>query len=54
METRRVPAHAPRVQEMQRRVMEVGPCLGCTDCRGLCASLLEVLSLPEAVLSNAR
>ncbi len=39
-------------QVMQEVVALAGPCVGCTRCRGLCAELLELLSLPDAVLSR--
>ena len=29
-----------------------GMCIGCKGCQGLCASLIELLMLPEAVLKN--
>ena len=31
-----------------------GPCVGCTDCVGLCADLIDVLLIPDVVLSKKR
>ena len=30
------------------------PCVGCTDCRGLCAELLEAMVLPDIILNDNR
>ncbi len=30
------------------------PCVGCRDCRGLCAELIEALVLPDVILSDTR
>lgn len=29
-----------------------GPCVGCKDCKGLCAELIEALVLPDMILSR--
>ena len=31
-----------------------GPCVGCTNCNGLCADLIDVLMLPDVILSRKR
>ncbi|WP_198654811.1 hypothetical protein [Albibacillus kandeliae] len=31
-----------------------GPCVGCTDCTGLCAELIDALVIPEVILSRKR
>lgn len=31
-----------------------GPCVGCTDCNGLCAELIDALVLPDVILSKKR
>ena len=31
-----------------------GPCVGCTQCDGLCAALIDALTLPEVILSRKR
>ncbi|MXQ06821.1 hypothetical protein GQ651_03075 [Alphaproteobacteria bacterium GH1-50] len=30
-----------------------GACVGCAGCRGLCAELIELLTLPDAVLRDS-
>jgi formate hydrogenlyase subunit 6/NADH:ubiquinone oxidoreductase subunit I len=48
----RAGAYAPRVKSVQNRCLEAGACIGCESCPGLCPALLEMLSLPEAVLGS--
>ncbi len=31
-----------------------GPCVGCTDCNGLCAELIDALMIPDIILSKKR
>ncbi|MEX0282598.1 MAG: hypothetical protein AB3N13_15555 [Arenibacterium sp.] len=31
-----------------------GPCVGCSDCNGLCAELIDALSVPDIILSKRR
>lgn len=31
-----------------------GPCIGCTECTGFCAALLEALTLPDMILDPRR
>ncbi len=53
MQVTRSTGEAPKAgQVMQEVVSLAGPCVGCTRCRGLCAELLELLTLPDAVLSR--
>ena len=53
MQVLRSTGEAPKSgQVMQEVVSLAGPCVGCTRCRGLCAELLELLTLPDAVLSR--
>ena len=43
--------HAPRSEEIGRELVALdGPCIGCKNCKGMCAALMQLLSLPEAVL----
>ena len=30
------------------------PCVGCTDCVGLCAELIDALVIPDVILSRKR
>jgi len=47
-ETRRSEALADRIAGMS------SPCVGCSDCRGLCKELIEVLVVPEIILNETR
>lgn len=31
-----------------------GPCMGCTECTGICAALLDALTVPDLVLTQRR
>lgn len=44
MNIRRQPLRAPAPPPAR--------CLGCTDCRGVCAALLQLIGLPDAVLNR--
>ena len=53
MMTERQIGHAPRTQALGKEIMSVqGPCIGCKECTGLCAALIEALSLPDMVLNR--
>ncbi|WP_428926875.1 hypothetical protein [Marinibacterium sp. SX1] len=42
---------SPRSQELLAKLDDIhGPCLGCADCNGFCAELIEALMLPDAVI----
>ncbi|CUI01450.1 hypothetical protein [Leisingera aquaemixtae] len=46
---------APRVKALATKVSGLqGPCLGCTNCVGLCEALIDVLVLPDLVLTRTR
>ena len=47
-DTRNAEALAAEIYGLQ------GPCVGCTDCVGLCEALIETLVLPDVVLSRKR
>lgn len=50
MITRRNVGHAPRVTEVAKELGEIGCCIGCENCRGLCQAVIEAIAVPEAVL----
>ncbi len=51
MDIERDAAKAPRTAAAGQAVIALGgTCVGCTDCRGLCRALLEVMTLPDAIL----
>ncbi|SMY06913.1 hypothetical protein [Flavimaricola marinus] len=44
---------APRTTAAAKDIAQLqGPCVGCSDCRGLCAALIEALTLPDIILSK--
>lgn len=45
--------HAPLTTAVGQKLIEAsGRCVGCTECKGLCEELIEVLVLPEVVLKG--
>ncbi|MBP0484114.1 hypothetical protein [Sagittula salina] len=51
MDTKRVVGHAPRTRAVAEELIGIeGPCIGCKGCTGLCAALIEALSVPDVVL----
>ena len=55
MKTERRIAYAPHVAVLSRDLAALrGPCLGCTGCKGLCATLIDALVIPDLVLAPAR
>jgi dissimilatory sulfite reductase (desulfoviridin) alpha/beta subunit len=54
MEIERQIANAPKTAAIGVALSkEGGSCLGCTNCRGMCQALLEVMSFPEVVLNRS-
>ena len=47
-ETRRTEALATQIAGMAT------PCVGCTNCRGLCQELIEAIVLPDLILNATR
>lgn len=45
--------HAPRVTKVARDLGEIGGCIGCKHCEGLCRALIDAIVLPDVVLSRA-
>ncbi|UYV36608.1 hypothetical protein N4R57_16630 [Rhodobacteraceae bacterium D3-12] len=46
-------AQTDRVEAVASKVAGLGtPCIGCSDCRGLCQALIEVMVVPEVVLGE--
>ncbi|CUH82078.1 hypothetical protein [Tropicibacter naphthalenivorans] len=53
MKTDRMIGHAPRTQAMGQELVSIqGPCIGCKGCQGVCAALIEALSVPDVILSR--
>ncbi|WP_168733130.1 hypothetical protein [Thalassobius vesicularis] len=53
MKVERQIANAPRTAAIGPTVSALGgSCVGCTNCRGLCQALIEVITFPEAILNR--
>jgi len=47
--------HAPATTRLAQDLSRVqGTCVGCEDCRGLCAALIEALMVPDLILSDSK
>ena len=48
-------AYAPRTSALAGKISQLqDPCVGCTDCVGMCAALIETMLVPEVVLRRER
>ncbi len=46
--------HAPRTTTLARTIGQLsGPCVGCTGCTGLCAALIDAITVPDLILRKA-
>lgn len=53
MNISRLVASAPRTKSVSIELSKLnGPCVGCTDCDGLCKELIEALVVPDIILSR--
>ena len=53
MEINRKHGYAPRTSAAAAQVAAMAePCVGCTDCQGLCQALIEAVVLPDILLSR--
>jgi hypothetical protein len=54
MQIDRQVANAPRTAEIGNSVSALGgTCVGCTNCRGLCQALIEVMTFPDVILNRS-
>lgn len=55
MQVERAAGHTPLADEVARKLWSIsGPCVGCKDCRGLCASFIEAMTIPDIILKANR
>lgn len=48
-------AEAPRTAALTSEISKLnGPCIGCTECDGLCKELIEALVVPNMILSKSQ
>lgn len=49
----RTTAATPICETVRADISQIsGPCVGCKDCLGLCAALIDVLFLPDLILTK--
>jgi len=55
MNISRSKAETPRLNELSVELSQLhGPCVGCSDCVGLCVALIDALVVPDVILSKKR
>lgn len=48
-------AETPNMTELSMGLAQLNnPCVGCSDCVGLCEALIDTLILPDLILSKKR
>ncbi|MBR9652437.1 hypothetical protein [Thalassovita aquimarina] len=53
MEAQRLSGYAPRTAEIGQQLIKMdGPCIGCTGCQGLCRVLIDMMTVPDALLKR--
>ncbi|WP_164661300.1 hypothetical protein [Tropicibacter sp. Alg240-R139] len=51
MDITRSPTDTRRTTQIGQIVTELnGPCVGCSECRGICLALIDAVTLPEILL----
>lgn len=54
MDIERRQAETPRLDALSADLAALqGPCVGCTECKGLCAELIDAMVLPNIVLGRS-
>ena len=49
----RTKASTPRSLALARELADLhGPCVGCSECLGLCTALIDALVIPDLILSK--
>lgn len=55
MDISRSKAETPRLTALSVDIDDLqGPCVGCTDCVGLCEALIDALVVPDVILGKKR
>ncbi len=52
MQINRKIGYAPKTVAAGREIAAISGCVGCDGCKGLCVALVELMTLPDAVLSR--
>jgi hypothetical protein len=55
MEIARTKTSDRHTRDLQEELSTLrGPCVGCTDCDGICAELFDTIVLPDVILSKRK
>ena len=55
MQIKRSKAETPKANALATELSGLyGPCVGCSDCSGLCTALIDALILPDVILRKKR
>lgn len=55
MDINRSKAETPQMDALSSEISGLqGPCVGCSDCVGLCMALIDALVVPDVILSKKR
>jgi len=53
MKITRSQAQTPCITALAHKMTTLnGPCIGCDGCQGICAELIETLTVPEVILTK--
>ena len=50
MQITRRAGHAPQSEDASREAARIPGCIGCAGCTGLCRSLIDLITTPDAIL----
>lgn len=54
MKISRTKAETPNINNLSDQIVGLqGPCVGCTNCTGMCQALIDALILPDLILSKS-
>ena len=54
MKISRNKVETPNINNQSSQIVGLqGPCVGCTDCTGMCQALIDALTVPDLILSKS-
>mgnify|MGYP000435948052 CR=1 FL=1 len=54
MKISRNKVETPNINNLSSQIVSLqGPCVGCTDCTGMCQALIDALTVPDLILSKS-
>ena len=55
MDISRTPLDTPHIDKLSVQIDGLkGPCVGCSDCLGMCRALFDALTVPDTILKKSR